>query len=288
MATATAEAASARRLPRWAVVGTVLAFLLLAEVLIAIQEPGPTPSSPPSYPFQEAGLVIHILLVFAVLFAAVFLQERDPVLSAFLVALSLAPLIRIFSLSMPRYWGLEPTQTLPWLAVVSVPLLTSIAAVAYVQGLRPKDLGVSFDPWRMALVQAGIGLTGIPLGFVEYEILRPAPWVATAAVLPILAGGIVIFFATGLSEELIFRGLMLRRAIASLGEMPGVLFVTLVFTSLHVFFRNGYDLAFVFLVGLFYALVVVRTKSLWGAITSHTLGNLVLYLVAPVVFGLVT
>ncbi len=287
MATAAARPAPTARFPRWAVVGVVLAFLLFAEILIAVQEPGPTPSSPPTYPFQEYGLTIHILLVFALLFLAVFLQEGDPVLTLFLVALSLAPLIRLFSLSMPRYWGLLPTDTLPWLAVVSVPLLTSIAAVAYVQGMRPGDLGLAFDPWRKAAIQASIGATGIPLGFVEYEILTPAPWIASAGIVPILVGGVVIFFATGLSEELIFRGIMLRRAIESLGEYPGVLFVTLVFTSLHVFFRNGYDLTFVFLVGLFYALAVVRTKSLWGVITSHTLGNVVLYLVAPVAFGVV-
>ncbi len=287
MATATVQAASTARPPRWLVIGLVLGLLLLAEILIAIEVPRATPSARATYPFQEAGLALHILLVFGLLFSAVFLQERDPVLSAFLVALSLAPLIRIFSLSMPRYWGIEATDTLPWLAVVSVPLLTSVAAVAYVQRMRPRDLGLAFDPWRKALVQAGIGLTGIPLGFVEYEILKPDAWIASAALAPILAGGLVIFFATGMSEELIFRGIMLRRAIESLGEYPGILFVTLVFTSLHVFFRNGYDLAFVFLVGLFYALVVVRTKSLWGAITSHTLGNVVLYLLAPVVFGLV-
>jgi membrane protease YdiL (CAAX protease family) len=50
---------------------------------------------------------------------------------------------------------------------------------------------------------------------------------------------------------------------------------------MHIFFRNGYDLTFVFFVGLFYAIAVVKTKSLWGAIMSHTLGNVVLYLIAP-------
>ena len=67
----------------------------------------------------------------------------------------------------------------------------------------------------------------------------------------------------------------------TLGARTGVLFVTLVFSAMHIFFLNALDLAFVFLVGLFYAVVVVRTKSLWGAIMSHTLGNVVLYLLAP-------
>ena len=144
--------------------------------------------------------------MFALLFHAVLVLDSDCVLSSFLVALSLAPLIRIFSLSMPRYWGTRPTDTLPWLAVVSIPLLTSIAAVAYVRGMRPKELGLSYGPWRQAAIQAGIGLTGIPLGFVECAILAPEPWIGSAALFPILEGGLVIFLATGLSKELIFRG----------------------------------------------------------------------------------
>jgi membrane protease YdiL (CAAX protease family) len=38
---------------------------------------------------------------------------------------------------------------------------------------------------------------------------------------------------------------------------------------------------FVFAVGLFYGFVVLNTKNLWGAILSHSLGNVMLYLVAP-------
>ncbi len=281
MATATVHAASTTRLPRWTVVSLYLLVLVVAEILIAI--PGPSPSN--LYPFQEYGLTVHILLVFVLLFHAVLTQDKDPVLSSFLVALTLAPLIRIFSLSMPRYWGADDLHTLPWLAAVSVPLLTSFAAVAYVQRLRPSDLGLSVPTWKGLLLQVGIGVTGIPLGFVEYVILRPHEWIASAALLPLVGGILVIFLATGLAEELIFRGILLRRAIESLGRNPGILFVTLVFSALHIFFRNAYDLTFVFLVGLFYAVAVFKTKSLWGAIWSHSLGNVMLYLAAPFLFG---
>ena len=56
---------------------------------------------------------------------------------------------------------------------------------------------------------------------------------------------------------------------------------TAVFASLHIFFLNGIDLVFVFAVGLFYGIVVLKTKNLWGVILSHSLGNVILYLVAP-------
>ena len=281
MATETAHAARIFRLPRWAIGATYLGVLVLAEALIAIQDP----SNPTIFPFQQYGLTLHILLVFALLFHAVTIQDRDIELSVFLMALSLAPLIRIFSLSMPRFWGTAPTATLPWLAVVGIPLLTAAAAVAYVQQLSPWLLGLAIRSWKELWVQVLIGLTGIPLGFVEYTILREQAWITGETITEVLFGGAVIFFATGLAEELIFRGIMMRRAMQVLGNKVGVLFVTLVFSAMHIFFRNAFDLTFVFLVGLLYAVVVVKTKSLWGAIMSHTLGNVILYLIAPFLLG---
>jgi len=281
MATETAHAARIFRLPRWAIGAIYLGVLVLAEALIAIQDP----SNPTIFPFQQYGLTLHILLVFALLFHAVTIQDRDIELSVFLMALSLAPLIRIFSLSMPRFWGTAPTATLPWLAVVGIPLLTAAAAVAYVQQLSPWLLGLAVRSWKELWVQVLIGLTGIPLGFVEYTILREQAWITGETITEVLFGGVVIFFATGLAEELIFRGIMMRRAMQVLGNKVGVLFVTLVFSAMHIFFRNAFDLTFVFLVGLLYAVVVVKTKSLWGAIMSHTLGNVILYLIAPFLLG---
>ncbi len=278
MATRTVKLGWTFTLPRWFVGACALVGIIVAEVLVAIQAPPPNQTV---YPYQQYGLTLHILLVFSLLFIAVYIQERDIELSVFLVALSLAPLIRIFSLSMPRFWGTAAVDTLPWLAVVGIPLLTATAAVAYVQQLPPWLLGLGIDSWTELWTQVGIGLTGLVLGVIEYTILRPDPWITGETITAVLAGGVVMFFSTGLAEELIFRGIMLRRAVELLGQNWGVLFVTLVFAAMHIFYRDLVDLVFVFCVGLFYAVVVLRTKSLWGAIMSHTLANVMLYLIAP-------
>lgn len=277
MATKTVRVGWTRALPRWTLGVLGLLGIVAAEILIAI----PDPTDPTVFPYQQYGLVVHIFLVFSLLFTAVYIQDKDAELSVFLVALSLAPLIRIFSLSMPRFWGTSPTDTLPWLAVVGIPLLTAAAAVAYVQQLPPWLLGLDIRSWKSLWIQVGLGLTGLPLGFLEYAILREAAWVHAGSVTEVLYGGIIIFLATGLAEEVIFRGILLRRAMELLGTRTGILFVTLVFSAMHIFFRNAYDLTFVFFVGLLYALFVVKTKNLWGAIMSHTLANVILYLIAP-------
>jgi len=263
-----------------------LALVIVAEVMIAI----PGTSSPFDRPFQSIGLSLHILLVFSLLFLSVILQSKDAVLAPLLVAASLASLVRVFSLAVPRYPffqtpDMSPLRTIPWLALVSIPLLVSIVAVAYVQGLHPLDLGLLITRWKDGLLQLAIALTGIPLGLVEFAILRPQPWIEALAVGPLLVAGLVIFLATGLSEELIFRGILLRRAVDALGQRRGLVYVTAIFASLHIFFLSGVDLVFVFAVGLFYGFVVLKTKNLWGAILSHSLGNVILYLVAPFLFG---
>lgn len=290
---ATVSASETVALPpasRWTYLLAYLAAVIVAEILIAI------PGGPEGLdrPFEPVGLGIHILLVFTLTFLSVLLQAKDATFVPLLVAASLASLVRIFSLAVPRYnfLGLRPStlwpnpetnplNTVPWLALVSIPLLVSVAAVAYVQRLRPRDLGLLFRRWQDISTQTVIALTGIPLGFVEFFILRPPRWIPELTAEAVVLGSLTIFFATGLSEELIFRGILLKRAVESLGERPGLLYVTALFTSLHIFFLNGVDLVFVLAVGLFYGFVVLKTKNLWGAIVSHSLGNVILYLVAP-------
>lgn len=284
MATATAASrATAVRGSRWTSLLPYLAAVLVAEVCIAF----PGGSGPGDRPLQSIGLALHLLLVFSLLFASVLIQARDSVLATLLVASSLASLVRVFSLAMPRFpfvEGLPPTDpknTIPWLALVSIPLLVSVFAVAHVQGLRTRDLGLYLSRWKNVLWQVAIALTGLPLGLIEFTILAPEAWIPDLAVGSVIVGSVVLFLATGLSEELVFRGILLKRAVEGLGARPGLIYVTAIFAAFHIFFLSPVDLAFVFAVGLFFGLAVLRTGSLWGVILSHSLGNVVLYLLAP-------
>src|SRR5438034_3687346 len=290
MATATAHPTPAMPASRWPYLLAYLAAVVVAEVLISI----PGGAGGQERPLQSIGLGIHILLVFTLMFLSVVIQSKDATLAPLLVAASLASLVRVFSLAVPRYnfLGFSPTSefpipetnplnTIPWLALVSVPLLVSVAAVAYVQGLRPRDLGLLIRRWQEVPLQLAVAMTGIPLGLLEFAILRPAAWIPQETAALLLTGALVIFLATGLSEELIFRGILLKRAVEALDERYGLLYVTAIFASLHLYFLSATDMAFVFAVGLFYGFVVLNTNNLWGVILSHSLGNVILYLVAP-------
>src|SRR5437773_346228 len=174
-----------------------------------------------------------------------------------------------------------PARTSRWTYLLAYLALVIVAEVAYVQGLRPRDLGLLIRRWQEVPLQLAVAMTGIPLGLLEFAILRPAAWIPQETAALLLTGGLVIFLATGLSEELIFRGILLKRAVEALDERYGLLYVTAIFASLHLYFLSATDMAFVFAVGLFYGFVVLNTKNLWGVILSHSLGNVILYLVAP-------
>src|SRR2546430_496189 len=88
-------------------------------------------------------------------------------------------------------------------------------------------------------------------------------------------------FLVAVSLASLVRGILLKRAVEALDERYGLLYVTAIFASLHLYFLSATDMAFVFAVGLFYGFVVLNTKNLWGVILSHSLGNVILYLVAP-------
>jgi membrane protease YdiL (CAAX protease family) len=266
---------------RWTVLLLYLGVLVAAEVFIAAGVSIGRTDIAMGTLYTSAGLTIHILLVFALIFFAVFIVERDRPFALFLPAMSLASLDRILSLSTPPY----QFSTLQWLGLVSIPLLTAAGSVAYVLGLRIKDLGLGPLTLSGVGVQAAVGSTGLALGVVEFFILGPAipPWLPQWTLSGFAFGVVVMFFATGLSEELIFRAILLRKAVEAMGSRLGLLFVTGVFATLHLFYASPADLVFVFGVGLFYGLIVLRTNRLWGVIISHTIANAVLYLVAPFV-----
>src|SRR3989441_8988599 len=166
MATMTAHPTPAMPTSRWPYLLAYLAAVIAAEVLIAI--PGATPLD---RPFQSVGLGIHILLVFTLMFLSVLIQPKDATLAPLLVAASLASLVRVFSLAVPRYPFFttpetNPLNTIPWLALVSVPLLVSVAAGAHVQPLRPRELGLAAAQWPGGVQQTANAPTRTPLGFV--------------------------------------------------------------------------------------------------------------------------
>lgn len=243
--------------------GTILAFLYL--ILIALAELLTVMADP------RWGLALHIAVLTALLVHSSLTMGHPS--HKLLLALALAPLIRIFSLSMP----LENLDLIYWYALVGAPLMVAAFVVARTLDLTWQDIGLTLRSLR---IQALVAATGLIFGFAEYFILRPEPLIDGLSLGSVWLPALILLIGTGFNEELVFRGVMQSASSAALGKLA-ILYVTVVFAVLHLGYKSVVDVAFVFAVGLFFAWIVAKTRSLLGVTLSHGITNIALYLVVP-------
>lgn len=235
-----------------------LGALALAELTTTFADP-------------RVGMIIHTIILAVILLQA-SLDDNDTA-RRFVLALSLAPLVRILSLSLP----LQDVDLQYWYAVVAIPLLIATVLVARTLGFSRFDLGLT--PGRLP-VQLLVASSGVALGALEYLILKPEPLVDDFSWVAILLPALILFVGTGFMEELLFRGLMQSVAQKALGGFA-IVYVAIVFAILHIGYESVLDLVFVFLVALFFGWVVLRTKSISGVTVAHGITNIALFLFMP-------
>ncbi|MGH2457600.1 MAG: lysostaphin resistance A-like protein [Chloroflexota bacterium] len=257
-----------------------LIALIVAEAMTTLVDP-------------SAGLILEGAILIALVFHSALIWGRPG--HRLLLALTLAPLIRLLSLGLP----LGGFPVVDWYLIVSVPLFVGAAMLASALGYSWSDVGLRApnpigspsramaSPARRALwdafpflAQLLVAATGPALGYAEYWILQPAPVVDGLTWERLWAPVLIVVVSTGLLEEVLFRGLIQRAAVEVMGR-PGVVYAALIYAAFHLGYRSSLDLIFVLGVGLFFGLVVAKTGSLLGVTLSHGLANLTLLIVLP-------
>ena len=218
------------------------------------------------------GMGIHTALLTVIVLQASLDDNDTP--RGFLLALSLTPLVRILSLSLP----LQDVELQYWYAAVAVPLLIATVVVARMIGLGRRELGLTSGHLPTQLL---IGSSGIALGGVEYLILSPEPLIAEFSWVAILVPALILLVGTGFMEELLFRGLLQSTAGEALGARFAVWYVAVVFAILHIGYESVLDVVFVFAVALFFGWIVMKTRSILGVTLSHGITNIGLFLFFP-------
>ncbi len=117
--------------------------------------------------------------------------------------------------------------------------------------------------WLVALLVAGMGGENL----VPQKPPEAIVWLAGRTILLRAA----LAFSAGAVEEIFFRGLLQPRA--------GLLFATVLFASAHLSYGQPFLLVGVTLLSVLYGLLVKWRQSLWAAMASHTLFDLVQLLV---------
>lgn len=223
----------------------------------------------------RVGLAFHAMLLI-VLFLHTALAHRQTVHNL-LLCLSLVPLMRLLSLSLP----LDGFRLSYWYLIVTVPLLAAAAAVMQVLDLSWRDVGLHRGN---ELVQLGIGLAGLPLGYVEYHAVRSEPMSEALTLGEVWWPSLILMICTGFGEELVFRGVIQRAAGEVLGRWAVVYVATLSAVTC-VGHGSSTNALFVLGVAAIFGWIRRRTGSILGISVAHGLTNAVLFLVMPSVGG---
>lgn len=203
------------------------------------------------------------------------LRKEDD-LSNLLKCLTLAPLIRILSMSMP----VAPLEQIHWFVIINAPLLVVVILFIKSQNLSLSHIGFKLGNPVLLLL---IALSGVMLGVMDYNLLKPSPLIASPTLSNLLVPSVILMVFTGFSEEVIFRGLIQRNSEKMMGNLHALLLTSLLFAAMHIGWQSFPDLIFVFGVGIFYGYVFQKTRNLTGITLSHGITNITMFLVAPFV-----
>ncbi|MEM6745864.1 MAG: type II CAAX endopeptidase family protein [Pseudomonadota bacterium] len=163
--------------------------------------------------------------------------------------------------------------------------LTALFVVAYALGVRlslrrwPTDLHVKPVVWALSGF-AGAAMIAVPMIILwatgTYQITE----VGAGAFFPLLSLALVVF-AAALLEEIVFRGILFGAVERYFGTIVAIIVPSILFSVLHIFNDNwgGWlALASGVLLGVFWTLVYVVTRSIWAAALNHACWNLTIVL----------
>lgn len=219
------------------------------------------------------GIVFHTAILSSLIAHSSFAAKQS--YRNLYLALALAPLIRIVSLSMP----LSMFTQINWYLLAAIPVLIATLIAIRILDLHPPDIGLTSH--QMAF-QGLVALTGIGFGLAEYYILKPDPLISSMTLGEMIVPCIILLVATGFVEELVFRGVMQHCSAGALGPW-GWVYVALVYSTLQIGHESATQWLLALSVGLFFGWVVKKTGSLLGVALAHGIINIGLYLVIPLV-----
>jgi membrane protease YdiL (CAAX protease family) len=218
------------------------------------------------------GMAAHALLIGLLFFHGATITNTRP--RAFLWALSLVPVSRILSLSLPL--SELPIQSWYWI-IGGLMTLSGIFAVR-ATGLTVVELGLTIRPRWVWLDILGAPL-GVVLGFVAYLITRPTGWLSDFAAPEAWQVLLTVTVAMVIPEELVYRGVLLRAGYRALGPLITIV-VAVVYAGAFAGSADSY-IVLVLAANVLFSLLALRTGSLIGPILSHAALNVSLIVLAP-------
>jgi membrane protease YdiL (CAAX protease family) len=217
------------------------------------------------------GVIFHAVILIGLINLYIFMDQL-PHREVFL-ALTLPPLLRILSLTIP----IPQLPQIYWYAAIGLPMLLAIAWMN--RGSKPMWMGSKLDRHGW-LIQILIALTGIPFGAAAYWILKPKPIMSGSGWPGILLGAAILTVFGGYTEELVYRG-TLQPAIQRAFGPSGLWISSALYACMYIGSLSWGFVILAALTGLFFGFLMNRTNSILGVAAAHSLLNIGLILVWP-------
>ncbi|MCP8307143.1 MAG: CPBP family intramembrane metalloprotease [archaeon] len=129
-------------------------------------------------------------------------------------------------------------------------------------------------------ILAGISIGAI-LGLIEYPILRPQPVdIGPNMLHNALYLVITMMVFVGLTEELLFRGLLQNHMQGFMSRWQAVHLASLIFALFHIGWLNPLEIIFAYGAGVVFGYLLIKTDSLMVPTLTHGFGNIMLYTLA--------
>lgn len=252
--------------------GVFLLFFIVGTMVFAIITLSP-------YVSKDKLLCYHAGLTATLLIIALFLRRSErgrqywPVCYVFFVAGMAVLLSGLFSDNLLELFGLNVT-TPQGIAVAK--FSESILRVVPILVLMPV---MGFD-WRSLYLDKGKISIWLPVGIIAFIIFPVVAYFPLSSqegmlnkLLSLLPWILLFVLSNGFMEELLFRGLFLKRYEPFLGKGLSNLLTAIVFTLMHTQVTYTQQmlqfLLIVLTLSLVWGYLIQKTNSLWGAVLFH-------------------
>jgi len=261
----------------WQKIGAVMLFLVFGTLIMVVFSPWRPLLKPAADLLGRVGLIAFLgLLTFLAKKSRLF-HPQWPILSGLTIMAAAVSMMWLTANYLIDHLGLNSSNASGFALLKlndMVVVFVVVLVLSRLMGFTFSDLYLQKGQVRLGLL-LGVGTfilaaaISIPSGIWLFK-LDPAKLTGWREWLPWL---VVFVLANGAMEELLFRGLFLKKFEPILGEFLSIFTIALVFTALHygVSYTSQQLLFMGILIGLalLFGTVIQKTKSLWPAILFH-------------------
>ncbi len=220
-----------------------------------------------TYKSSSMGIMVHVIIITAALFSPIYIKDLKLVRIS--QAFMLVSMLRLVNAALP----LQDIYIHYQFLIIYSLLFLSCTVFIYYNFKNFGKVGIKRENFfRNATI--GIPL-GIVFGMTEYLILGTQPLFST-----FFYASISIFFILGITEEVLFRGI-LQTSIEDINPTLAIVLSAIAFSIPHSIWVNPLEYLFTFYVGVVLSVLYYRTGSLIGPIVIHIVINFMLFQVIP-------